>query len=230
MIVLMRPEHATAVARVHEAVLTDSAYTWIGRRFLEYYYRNLLDNEYFACHVHLFQGQVTGFLASTSASASVFSRQMRRDFPRIAAVLAGTVLEEPRKLAVILSAARFLFTQRRDLAPAAQGEVLSFAVLPEYRAMTRDAAGRRVPTEFYRQHGINVATDLFHATMQHLHDGRVRDLKIMTPSDNGASNRFYTKVGCQLVATAIPIFGHPTNLYYAEIGRLVASAQTGAAS
>lgn len=230
MITLMRPEHAAAVAGIHEAVLTDSTYTWIGRRFLDYYYRNLLENEHFACHVHVFDGRVTGFLASTSASGAVFGRQIRRDFLPIAGVLAATVVEDPRKLGVIASATRFLFTQRRDLLPHAQGEVLSFAVLPEYRAMTRDGAGQRVPTEFYRQHGVNIATDLFQAAMQHLHDRRVHDLKIMTPSDNGASNRFYSKVGCRLVETGIPIFGHPTNLYYADIGRLVQSAQTGAAS
>lgn len=226
MITLMTRDQARDVARIHAAVLTDSVYTWIGRPFLEYYYRNLLENPDFACHVHTFDGKVTGFLASTSAAPRVFTRQLLRDGVRIAAVILGILAREPRKLGVVLSATRFLLRQRPTMLSHANGEVLSFAVLPEYRATEVAPDGSVRPTAFAARGGGAVATELFRAAMQALGDRGVTDVKIMTPADNLASNRFYAKVGCRVVATGLIVFGHLTNLYHARIGDLLSRAGT----
>lgn len=202
MITLMGPEHASEVAGIHESVLTDSIYTWIGRPFLDYYYRNLLKNDDFFCHVHILNGKVTGFLASTSEPRRIFFRQLLRDTLPISVVFLRIIAGEPRKLGLILSASRFLFVQRPTMQAHVHGEVLSFAVLPEYRK-------------------IPVAAELFFTAMRNLAARGVPDVKIMTPADNVASNRFYAKAGFRLAVEGIMIFGHPTNLYYGRIDEVI---------
>jgi len=213
----MQPDQAGQVAGIHASVLTDSVYTWIGRPFLEYYYRNLLTNPDFACYVYVVGSEVVGFLAITSAAGRVFQRQIRKDAIAIAGVLARTIGREPSKLGVILSATRFLFLERPAKLPEAQGEVLSFAVHPDYRTVVADGAGNLRPSDFYSQWRVPVATELFHAGMEHLSRRGVPDIRIMTPADNTASNRFYAKVGCRLAVRDVRIFGHATNIYYAAI-------------
>lgn len=221
MITLMGPEHASEVAGIHESVLTDSIYTWIGRPFLEYYYRNLLKSDHFLCHVHTFNGKVTGFLASTSQARRIFFRQLLKDTLPISAVLLRIIAGEPRRLGPILSASRFLFVQRPTMLPHVEGEVLSFAVLPEYRTIEVGADGGLRPTEFCARWKIPVAAELFYAAMQNLAARGVRDVKIMTPSDNATSNRFYAKVGCRLVVEGIMIFDHRTNLYCGRVDEII---------
>lgn len=226
MVTLMAHEHASEVAGIHQSVLTDSIYTWIGRPFLEYYYQNLLKREDFFCHVHMFDGKVTGFLASTCEARRIFFRQLVRDTLPISAVLLRIIAREPRKLGVILSASRFLFVQRPTMLPHVDGEVLSFAVLPEYRTTEVGADGGVQPTEFYASWKVPVAAELFFTAMQNLAAHGIRDVKIMTPADNIASNRFYAKVGCRLAAEGSLVFGHPTNLYYARIDEGISRERT----
>lgn len=227
MVTLMHGEHVSEVVRIHQLVLTDSIYTWIGRPFLEYYYQNLLKNDDFFCHVYTFNGKVTGFLASTSAAYGVFLRQLRRDVLSISSVLTRIIAREPRKFRVILSASRFLFVQHPTILADVNGEVLSFAVLPEYRTAEVGADGGLRPTEFYARWEIPVAAELFFTAVQNLAACGVRDVKIMTPTDNVASNRFYTKVGCCLAAEGVMVFGHPTNFYYGRVDELVTLARGG---
>lgn len=212
----MGPEHVDQVVHIHGSVLTDSIYTWIGREFLEYYYENLRKNEDFICHVHLFDQKVTGFLASTSAADRLFHRQLVRDSWRLGRVLFRLLVHEPGKLLTLLSASRFLFFQRPRLSVKAEGELLSFAVLPEYRRAAPGNEGTLQPTMFYRQWGISVAQDLFFASMGALAERGVRGVKIMTPSASALSNRFYTKVGCSLLSTRERVFGCATNLYHCD--------------
>lgn len=224
----MGREHASAVAGIHQSVLTDSVYTCIGRRFLDYYYENLLKRDDFFCHVHIFNSKVTGFLASTSEARRIFFRHLLGDALRISVVLLRILAQDPGKLGVILSASRFLFMQRPEMLPHVDGEVLSFAVLPEYRTTEVGPDGEIRPTEFYARWKIAVAAELFLAAMQSLAVRGVRDVKIMTPADNAASNRFYTKMGCRLAVTGSTVFGHPTNLYHAQIDELMpGTAKTG---
>jgi hypothetical protein len=217
----MGREHARDVAGIHESVLTDSIYTWIGRPFLEYYYRNLPKSDQFFCHVHTFNGKVTGFLASTCGARRIFFHQILRDSLLIGVVLLRIIAAEPRKLGLILSASRFLFVQRPRMLPHADCEVLSFAVLPEYRTIEVGADGGLRPTEFCARWKIPVAAELFYAAMQNLAARGVRDVKIMTPSDNVTSNRFYAKVGCRLVVEGIMIFDHRTNLYCGRVDEII---------
>lgn len=221
MVTLMGFEHVNEVAGIHQSVLTDSIYTWIGRPFLEYYYRNLLKNDGFFCHVYTFNGKVVGFLASTSAARRVFFRQLRRDTLGISAVLVRILAREPRKIGVILSASRFLFMERPAMMPHVEGEILSFAVFPEYRTVEIGTDGIRRPTGFYAERKISVAAELFFSAMRNLASYGVHDVKIMTPADNVASNRFYSKFGCRLVAEGVIVFDHPTNLYYGRIEDIV---------
>lgn len=222
----MEPEQASEVAGIHASVLTDSVYTWIGRPFLEYYYRNLPENRDFSCHVHTFNGRVTGFLASTSAARHVFLRQIFRDAFHVSAVALGAIAREPQKLGIVLSAIRFLFMQHPKMLPHVNGEVLSFAVLPEYRTAEVGSDGTIRPTEFYAKWKVPVATELFFGAMQNLATRGAREVKIMTPADNPASNRFYAKMGCRLAAAGLIIFGHPTNLYCGRVDEVLSRERT----
>lgn len=220
----MRPDQARAVSRIHAEVLPDSVYTWMGPPFLEYYYRNLLGNDDFFCHVHVFDGQVTGFLAGSTATGRVFFRQLARDAARIAWVFLRILAGSPGKLRVLLAATRFLFAQRRRMLPDVRGEVLSFAVLPQFRTSELGGDGRPRPTVFYDRWQVAVAVELFLASMRTMKSRGVTEVKIMTPADNVASNRFYSKVGCALTDDQLIIFGRPTNLYHGRIDELLACA------
>lgn len=226
MVTLMGREHASAVAGLHEAVLTDSVYSSIGRPFLEYYYRNLLKNDDFFCHVHVFEGRVTGFLASTCQTGRIFFRQLLRDSLPIGAVLLRSMTRDPRKLRIVLAASRFLFMQRPTLLPEVEGEVLSFAVLPEYRTTEVGVEGALRPTRFYATWKIPIAAELFFASMRNLARRDVREVKIMTPADNPASNRFYAKVGCRLAVRDCLVFGHPTNFYRGRLEEILSRGET----
>jgi ribosomal protein S18 acetylase RimI-like enzyme len=218
----MNAQQAVQVAAIHARVLPESIYSELGRPFLEYYYERLRRNRDFLCLVHAMDdGTVTGFLASSAAAGEVFFRQMATDGLRLGATLTRIVASDAAKLMTLGRAARFLLRDRPRFPVTADGEVLSLAVLPEYRATEAVPGGVR-PTTFFERYRVSVGVDLFRATVDALAARGARDLKIMTATDNAASNRFYTKVGCQLVATNYPIFGHPSNLYYARLQDLAA--------
>ncbi len=217
IVVSMRPEHADEVAVIHQTVLPESIYSDLGRRFLEYYYSRLMKNGAFFGYVHLFDGRVTGFVAATSQSRSIFWRQILLDGWRIAEVLARSIFEHPRTLGTIARACVFLLTERRAMLPQVQGEILSFAVLPAYRARTLGSDGKVRPTAFYAAHRFLVAAELFSAAVRELDRRNVRELKIMTAASNTASNRFYVKMGCRLVPDPFTAFGAPTHLYRGRI-------------
>ena len=223
---LMERDQAAQVAGIHERVLHDSIYTQLGRAFLEYYYTRLLDNPDFLCHVYTIDGKVTGFLASTSAASHVFLRQIVRDPVRLIRTIGKAVVRDPAKLVILASAAKFLLADRPRFPVTADGEVLSLAVLPEYRATELRADGGVRPTEFFERHRAFVAGELFDAAVSALAARGVRDIKVMTGSNNRASNRFYEKVGCRLAAEGYPIFGEPSNLYYARLADLAPTVRS----
>jgi ribosomal protein S18 acetylase RimI-like enzyme len=218
----MNALQAPQVAAIHARVLPESIYSELGRPFLEYYYERLLRNPDFVCLVHVLDdGTVTGFLASSAAAGKVFFRQMASDSLQLGLTLARVAAGDPSKLATLGRAARFLLRDRPRFPVTADGEVLSLAVLPEYRA-TEPVPGGVRPTPFFDRYHVSVGAELFRATVEALGARGARDLKIMTATDNPASNRFYTKVGCRLVTSNYLIFGHPSNLYYARIEDLSA--------
>ena len=82
VVTLMGREHARDVAGIHESVLTDSIYTWIGRPFLEYYYRNLPKSDQFFFAVVIqprtYAMAALAVLVAALGSAAVVRRRIHR--------------------------------------------------------------------------------------------------------------------------------------------------------
>ena len=201
------------LARLHKEILGDSIFVRLGRPFLEGFYYTLLagDDVAFA-YVCEDEGKAVGFIAM-AASHEAFYGQTKKQAPRLAWSLFRSMLSSPKTIGSIFQAMGFLAKKGSLIQCDAEGELLQIAVDPAYR--TRQDDGK--PTAFFERTKTRVARELYRAALEELTQRGVRDFRIMTGDGNLVSNPFYVKMGCRKVAGGIPVFGHPTSIYRADV-------------
>jgi ribosomal protein S18 acetylase RimI-like enzyme len=210
-------EDIKAIASLHELVLSESIFVKLGRHFLERYYHHMLVHKAHVFSYVFKHDEITvGFIAMTS-SHELFYREIQKDAFPLSLALLRSILNSPKVFFDIIQALRFL--KKRDALGQfeAEAELLQIAVHPDFRVKS----GNGGLTAFFKKNGVKIAEELFTVAMKDLKDRNVKDFRIMTGDTNIASNRFYTKMGCNKIASAVNIFGCPTSFYRGNIEEII---------
>lgn len=208
-----------SISILHEELLPESIFAIFGKEFLsKYFYKEVIKNENLFCDIYEFNRKIIGFITYTNDSPHIFIRQIKNHPFLISFILIKVIFKRASRLKFILSSINFLFKQQKKILPDISSEILSFAVLPEYRVHNYDkATGTIRDTNFYKQSGIKVGEELFNRMITNLKRLNCKRLKIMTPADNISSNLFYKKMGCELTSIKNRIFGLDINVYVKKL-------------
>ena len=101
----------------------------------------MLSDPAFFCDVWDEGGRLVGFFAYSTDAAGAFRRALRGHAVSLALAAIGGVVARPARLRVLLQVVRSLAPGYRELAADVPAEILSLAVLPEYR---RASIGRQL--------------------------------------------------------------------------------------
>jgi ribosomal protein S18 acetylase RimI-like enzyme len=186
---------AEDVARLHEQLLPTSPIVRLGPRFTRrFYYHSLVADGLIACAIAYADDAPAGFIVCTRTPARFMAEGLRRHVAGLSAVLLGEIVSDPRRLKVIWWT---LTHMRRNPAAAtaagpdkkddeAEGEVLSFGVLPEFRN----------PAWIGRT-GRRISLELFGWARGYFRSARVPRFRAVVESSNREALFFYSGQGCR---------------------------------
>lgn len=173
------------IARLHATLLPASPIPRLGLGFMrKFYYRSLVADNLIHCQVSYVAGQPAGFITCTAQPSRFMAEGLRRHWFRLAWVMLGEVLADPRRLVVIFWTLNYM---RRRPGPAhepGEGEILSFGVLPEFRTTT-----------FVRQSGRRIAIELLAAARDFFATTGIPRYRAVVESGNREALLFYSAQG-----------------------------------
>ena len=182
---------AEDAARLHEQLLPTSPVVRLGPRFIRrFYYDSLVADGLIACAIAYADGAPAGFIVCTRTPARFMADGLRRHVAGLSAVLLGEVVSDPRRLKVIWWTVTHM---RRNPARAAaagtddaEGEVLSFGVLPEFRNPAWIRRTRR-----------RISLELFGWARGYFRSARLPRFRAVVESSNREALFFYSGQGCR---------------------------------
>lgn len=179
------PDRSDHLAALHAALLGHSPVALLGPDFLQrFYYRSLPRMGLIFGQVAYVDDRPAGFIVATAEASTFMQQAIRRRFPRIALVMLGSVLRDPRRLGAVWEAVQIM----RGLPPpdpaAPQGELLSMGVLPEFRSR-----------EFIVRTRLRIGTDLLAAALRQLQERDAGRVRVIVDADNLEARLFYSSQG-----------------------------------
>lgn len=188
------PDRSADLALLHAALLGHSPVALLGPDFMrKFYYRTLPRMSLICGHVAYVDDQPAGFMVATQDSSGFMRQALRKRFLQIAGVMAWSLLRSPERLGAVWEGVQIM----RGL-PAAQpaqpaGEVLSFGVLPQYRAR-----------EFMVRTRLRISQELLKATLAQLTARGVMQARVIVDADNLEARLFYLGNGWQPGLDVVP--------------------------
>lgn len=107
-------------------------------------------------------------------------------------IAAKTLSRDPKRMGFFLGLARFVLEKSPAEAKRVKAQLLSFAIDEEFRS-----------TEFFKEHQIKIANELFHAAVIELKQRGAMGFKVITDRKNIA-NIFYRNMGMEIAAPNDP--------------------------
>jgi ribosomal protein S18 acetylase RimI-like enzyme len=187
----VRPADSGPLARLHHTVLPEGVIARFGPLFMEkVFYGILLEREDFAAYVCLLDGRFVGFIAGTTNASRLFRDALSSNPPRVAAIVALSLLRRPWQIPRILMAVREVVAGKPIL-PDVPGQIVAFGVAPECRTV-----------DFLKATGIRIADRLYVLLMGFLRSRGVSRYKAGTVEGNTLVQVFYAKRNATMVTTA----------------------------
>jgi len=177
------------VAFLHSALLPRSPVVKLGYPFMtKYYYYHLVRDGLIGCHLARVNGKPAGFVSFTNRPHDFMAAGLRNHIISLTPVVAHALVTRPSRVAVVARALGMLKRRRDDLAsgPIFDGEILSLAVLPQYRS-----AG------FIRHTGQNIARRLFDIAVARTRQAGAHTLVTLAQARDQESLFFFHAVGCR---------------------------------
>lgn len=173
------------LAFLHGALLSHSPVALLGAEFMgRFYYRTLPEMGLIFGHVAYVNERPAGFIVATDDSSGFMQRALRRKLPTIAAIMAWSVLRDPKRIGAVWEAVQIM----RGLPPAEPNqpasEILSFGVLPEFRAR-----------EFVARTRLRISQDLLRAVVSGFESRGVGRARVIVDADNLEARLFYLGSG-----------------------------------
>lgn len=193
-VVFLDPDNSTqvrAVAELHSKLLKTSPIPRLGFLFMtRFFYRQLVKDGLIGCYLYRLGNQYVGFVSFTETPHSFMSEGKRRHFVRLSFILGLALLQKPWRLGVLWDS--LTIARRENLDPledrATTGEVLSFAVLPEFR---------------HGKKGHRISNILFDAAMRYFRERRFHKLEWNVEKENIRALAFYRSYGARFAESAV---------------------------
>ena len=183
------PSDRMGVAFLHSALLPRSPVVRLGYPFMtEYYYRQLVHDRLIGCQLALVSGRPAGFVAYTTRPHDFMLAGLRRNWPDLTTLVARALLARPSRVTVVARALGMLKRRRDDLAggPVYDGEILSLAVLPQYRS-----------PRFVHETGLHIGRMLFDIAVSRSRAAGAKILVTLVPARDHETLIFLHSMGCQ---------------------------------
>lgn len=177
MIRLMTEDDLNDVVRVHMKSFKDFFLTFLGERFLQVYYKGVINYNDAIKVVYLEANEVKGFVVGTMNPAGFYSSLLKRDWFRFGIASIPAIFRKPKSVFRLVRA-----LTRPSTTPKERGvaELSSMAVLPDIQGK---GIGRELVKAFIRDVRKHAGTAIYLAT-----DAR----------NNDAVNAFYQRIGFKI--------------------------------
>ncbi|MBB6091660.1 ribosomal protein S18 acetylase RimI-like enzyme [Povalibacter uvarum] len=183
------------LASLHGALLSHSPVALLGPDFMSRFYYSVLPRMgLISGAVAYMDDRPAGFIVVTDDSSGFMQQAIRRSLFRIGWVMATSVLKDPKRIAAVWEALQIM----RNLPPPdpnapQSGEVLSFGVMPEFRAR-----------EFMIRTKLRISQDLLKSAMGQFADKKVTRARVIVDADNLEARLFYLGNGWQPGLDVVP--------------------------
>ncbi len=182
------------LAELHGSLMAHSPVVLLGPRFMErFYYRLLPRMHLMVGAVAYVDGEPAGFIAATRDSDGFMGEAVRRHWAYLLWVLGSSVLMQPTRLGALWEALQIMRNRGTDVRGEAAGELLSFGVLPRFRA-----------SKFVRRTGLKISQDLMASALRQLGAQQVTVIRSLVDQDNLDVKLMYRSLGWELSASDVP--------------------------
>lgn len=182
--------------------LPDTLSARLGSRFNTLYHRTMLGSDLFLADGYFAHGMLVGYLSYTENTVGLLRSTLRDHVIPYGSAITLALLADPRRWDLVTRIARSVQGGVPEPAQDVKAELLSIAVVPEFRGRQSAADGPR----------MRVASALLEHALAVLRERGVRAVKAcVTPSDPRA-NGFY-RVHCFTFESKVQRFGLFAHLY-----------------
>lgn len=189
------------VVRIHQDTLPESPLVQLGGDFLrKIYYPCLIDDFDSFGFVYFFEGKPVGFICGTLNQSHFLGNMFQGHWIRLPYFLLRDLSKNFQSLKEIF---HLLFDQTPKQVKAIQSQLLSFAILPEFRS-----------PEFYKTYPIKIANLLFQTAVDEFKRRGVRVFQLVTDKKN-LSNIFYRNAGMEMIPSS-----NPQSPYWYYVGKI----------
>ncbi len=184
-VISMTEEHVEAVAKIHLQELPSSILSRLGYCFLkDFYYKGLFHLKDFVGFVLIYENQAAGFIGLSLNPNGIFKELIVQNPLKLVSVLIRSIFRDIKILKACFQAGAFILKPKSGAYPKDVSEVLSFAVLEQFRSL-----------EFYRASKLKLANKLFQFAIDRHKESRFKKTFLMVETKNAAARIFYRNMG-----------------------------------
>ena len=195
------------ISALHEELLSHSPLVKLGKVFMEQFYYSVLSSSgSIRGAIAYVDDRPAGFIVATNDAGQFMSKAARKHPVRLVSVLFKSVITDPRRANGMIEAYRIQANVSSVGYGPGFGELLSFGVLPAYRARN-----------FIVETGLQIAADLQDVAMRQLGELGVRTVRACVDCDNLPAQFFYRAHGWRLGEPAVPGWSVPTMEFLFDI-------------
>ena len=203
----MAAEHLKQVAEMQIKMDPEYFLSCFGQSFIE----NIILKSFILydgafAYLYIVDKKIAGYVSGVDFSSKFYLLIIRKNIFLIPFYVIKGLLKKPRLIIDIFNLLRFLFVKhpRSDI----KAEMFSWWVLPEYR----------IGSEFYKKNKIKIGRELWSQANNLFNSLGVKRYRLITPTDNYQSNRFYTNMDYEFVGT-LKLFNEEKNFYIGDIDK-----------
>ena len=187
-------DRSAHLAMLHAELLAHSPVALLGPDFMRrFYYRTLPKMGLIFGAVAYVDDEPAGFIVATQNSSGFMQEALRSRFVEIAAVLGWSVVRQPSRIGAIWEALQIMRGLPAPDPSQPAGELLSFGVLPRYRAR-----------DFILRTRLRISQDLLKAVVRQLSDRGVGAVRVIVDADNVEARMFYLGNGWRPGLDVVP--------------------------
>jgi len=182
-------EDRLGAAFLHAALLPGSPVVKLGYPFMtKYYYYHLVRDGLIGCHLALVDGRPAGFVSYTARPHDFMLAGLRRHLLSLFPIVTEALVTRLSRLAVVGRTLGMLKRRRDDLAsgPVYDGEILSLAVLPQYRS-----------SRFVHETGQHLSRMLFDLAVERTRQAGAHTLVMCVEARDHETLMFMHSMGCE---------------------------------
>lgn len=192
---LARAPEAEALGRLMSEAITWSRMSELGPGFVTLLHRHMINSTHAICYVAEREGEIIGYSVWSVDSSKFYREFLLRHGFRAAIILAPKIFRLQQLKTIVRCLTYFPEAHPDD----PQAEVLSFAVRPQVK-----------------QSGVGKA--IFNALAREMETRGVKAVKVgAVEATNEGGNRFYSRLGCELVRTEPFYSDNQVNVYVYRI-------------